>query len=691
MKFSLNWISEFVEIIETPHQIADRLSAGGLEVEGVELLGQTLKGIVIGKIQAIHKHPNADKLQITEFFDGYTTHQIVTGAQNIFVGAIVPASLPGAVLANGTIIKPSELRGVDSFGMLCSQTELGLTSTSEGIWILPDTTPLGLDITEYYQLKDAILDISILPNRGDCQSILGVAREISVLTSQPLSGQKSIPLEAILQIRLTQAGFTLGNLPTDIANYVMLELGQPLEIHQENQTLTLSAPQYDPVEIRKSKPKLTPESLVRYEKGVDPTITQASLDRATELLQHFIPNATIKIAPTTPLSFTPNRVDYPTDKINRLLGLSLTKSEMDTLLECLGFKILETQVEVPAWRHYDIQEWPCLAEEIARLHGLDQIPTRLPARCITIEPTTPLAKLTQDLETLLPHLGAQQLNTLPMMDPEHLTDSTHAFTIQNPISPQQSAMRTSLLPNLLSVLSHNLHHGAEGLDAFEIGKTFTNLDGLVHEELHLGIITTLGPNLAPYTATETARNTLQFSDLKGRVEQIFDTTRTVQLTVGTLEDANYHPIQSAQILSGKTPVGSLGLLHPQLTKRYDITTPVGVIILNLSALVTCPSRPPKYQAFSKFPFSERDIALLVPKDLNFETITKTLQKNKSKYVKNIQLFDVYEDEKLGLDKKSLAIRLHYQDPEGTLTDDTINTAHNTLCQKLMELLPVTLR
>ena len=186
MKFSLNWLRDYVDIDLDAATLADRLSMAGLEVESIEMVGGDLCHIISAKIQTIRPHPQADRLVITELFDGTKNHQIVTGATNISEGDIVPVSLPGAVLASGTKIKKSKLRGVESNGMLCSQAELGLSEESEGIWILDPSTPLGVDMIEHAQLKDTLLDIAILPNRGDCQSVIGLAREISILLNQPL-------------------------------------------------------------------------------------------------------------------------------------------------------------------------------------------------------------------------------------------------------------------------------------------------------------------------------------------------------------------------------------------------------------------------------------------------------------------------------------------------------------------------
>lgn len=180
MKFSLNWLKEHVKITITPEELAHKLTMAGFEVEGIDYIGEGITHIVTGKILSIIKHPDADKLVITQIDVGQDAPvQIVTGANNIAEGDVVPVSLPGAVLADGTKIKEGKLRGEISNGMLCSEVELGVADESAGIWILPKETVVGEDFVS--QLQDVVIDVAILPNRGDCQSINGLLRELRAI------------------------------------------------------------------------------------------------------------------------------------------------------------------------------------------------------------------------------------------------------------------------------------------------------------------------------------------------------------------------------------------------------------------------------------------------------------------------------------------------------------------------------
>lgn len=264
MKYPISWLSEYVSIPIPPNKLADRLCMAGFEVEDLIAIGESLRGITTGKIMDIQPHPQADRLVITQISTGDATHQIVTGATNIGVGDIVPVSLPGAVLANGTEIQAQPLRGIDSYGMLCSELELGVSSVASGIWILPEDTPIGCDFIAYASLTDTVLDISILPNRGDALSMIGLAREIATITHEtvryptlnyPVQSKPAKP-ETPFNIRIESPncmGYQASTLAVsvrpspiwmqrrlalcdvkpinnvvDITNYVLLEMGQPM-------------------------------------------------------------------------------------------------------------------------------------------------------------------------------------------------------------------------------------------------------------------------------------------------------------------------------------------------------------------------------------------------------------------------------------------------------------------------------
>src|SRR4051794_16926980 len=181
MKFSLDWLRDFVGLPSHTEELANLLTLSGIEIEGIERRGANFDRVVVAQITESAPHPNADRLSVCRVDDGSgRIHQIVCGAKNYKVGDKVPLALPGAVLANDLKIKQSKLRGVESEGMLCSGKELGVSEESSGLLILSANAPLGAPISSLFP-EDTILDVEITPNRGDLLSHFGLAREIAAL------------------------------------------------------------------------------------------------------------------------------------------------------------------------------------------------------------------------------------------------------------------------------------------------------------------------------------------------------------------------------------------------------------------------------------------------------------------------------------------------------------------------------
>lgn len=270
MLVSLNWLKEFVDIKMSPYDFGEALTMSGTKVETLTVVAENVANIFTGKITKIEPHPNADKLIVCTVDMGTDERVIVTAARNVFVGAIVPVAVDGAVLANGTKIGTNDFRGLLSYGMFCSIEELGMNTDlfskeiMEGILILPENTPLGMDARELLWLDDVIIDVELTANRSDCQSIVGIAREASATLDLPMAGfttyvatesanqiadylsvkiedpacpryvAKMLKVKKIeasplwMQIKLQNSGVRPINNIVDVTNYVMLELGQPL-------------------------------------------------------------------------------------------------------------------------------------------------------------------------------------------------------------------------------------------------------------------------------------------------------------------------------------------------------------------------------------------------------------------------------------------------------------------------------
>ncbi|NDC82464.1 phenylalanine--tRNA ligase subunit beta [bacterium] len=805
MKFPFSWLADFVDMADIePEQLAKKLISAGFEVEEIISTGVNLSNIITGRIESLEKHPNADRLQITQIFDGVTTRQIVTGARNVSVGDVVPVSLPGAVLASGLKIKPSVLRGVESNGMLCSKTELGIDELSDGIWILHPSTPLGLNFVDYAQLKDSVFDVSILPNRGDCQSMLGLAREISVLLGRPLrqpemdylvdpefkltSGPTQLivdtqnqcpvylarsvgnifpaPTPLWMERRLSKCGIRSHNIIVDITNYVLLELGQPLHafdadkwegdvirvgsspanitfqtLDQETRAILPGAPivsdrngvvslagvmggfgtsvdsgtrniilesaYFTPVDVRRSRNHvgLRTESSIRFERGVDPLGVQIGADRALHLLQTLtnasVSSMSLQVETQLYSTLLPAPILMVPQKINQLLGTTYPHEMQINVLKSLGFSVNSLgdtwEIVPPSWRCHDVKDWPCLAEEVARIIGLDGIPNEFSGPMIIQEKATRLSIIRAAVETFLINQGFQEIQTYTMISPDDLLLSQRpvekkSLMIQNPLSVAESTMRSELLASILKTAAFNIKRQISNLRLFEVGKVFfTHPDGTVCEHIMSGALVTGDQLLSPYTIDQKEWAKYTFSHLNGLMRELLDQLDIVDFQLKSTNNPLFHPTLSADLWFGDIIVGTVGFVHPDGVKGYDIRQSIGYIEFNLTLLASLPTRNKMFSPFGRFPSIRRDLAFLAPKTLGFDAIQGEIKSRLPAEVMDFYLFDLFESDSIGANHKSVGFAFIYQHSERTLLDDEVNEIHAKFVDDLRSHLPVSIR
>ncbi|MDO4288924.1 MAG: phenylalanine--tRNA ligase subunit beta, partial [Eubacterium sp.] len=309
MLVSLNWLKEYVHIDQDPVAFGDILTMSGTKVETIEAVSDVVSGIVTGKITKIEKHPDADKLQVCTLDMGDGGERVViTSATNVFEGAVVPVAVEGAVIASGTKMGATEFRGVMSYGMFCSVEELGMNTdlfspeVKNGIYILPEGTEPGLDVKSLLWVDDTIIDVELTANRGDCQSIYGIAREAAAALNEKVAPvelyPEETPVDAIegllkvgvetercpryvakmfkvkkiepsplwMQLKLLNSGVRPINNIVDVTNYVMLELGQPLHAFDYK---SLNS---DTIVVKTDNPEKTVVTLDDKERAIDPSM-----------------------------------------------------------------------------------------------------------------------------------------------------------------------------------------------------------------------------------------------------------------------------------------------------------------------------------------------------------------------------------------------------------------------------------
>ncbi len=280
MKFAVSWLREWVDTPLSADELAHRMTMAGLEVDGIEPDGDRLEGVVVAEVIEVRRHPNADRLSVCRVSAGDgDAVDVVCGAPNVVTGMKSPLAVPGSILPNGFELERSEIRGVESNGMLCSAMELALGTDADGIMELPADAPVGVSLAEYLGLPDVVINIDITPNRGDCFCVLGVARDVAALTQKPLKGPEMhiVPatIDAVHPVerpepeacprfahrvvrnidpkarsplwmteRLRKSGLRAIHPVVDVTNYVMLELGQPLHAYDLNRLNGPVRPRY---------------------------------------------------------------------------------------------------------------------------------------------------------------------------------------------------------------------------------------------------------------------------------------------------------------------------------------------------------------------------------------------------------------------------------------------------------------
>src|SRR5437667_160128 len=468
MKFSVNWLREFVDLPKNAEEIAELLTRAGIETKNIEARGAKIEKVIVSQITASSRHPNADRLSVCEVDDGSgTKHQIVCGATNYKVGDKVPLALPGAKLPNGTEIRKSKLRGVESEGMLCSAIELGLGQDAAGLLILSPEGKIGASIADLFP-GDTILDVEITPNRGDLLSHFGLAREIAALTHKKL---KSTPREAKIDIKksgvavsarrecpffsarkidnvkvgpspqwlrakIESVGIRSINNIVDISNFVMLELGQPTHAFDAH----------------------------NLEGGINARLAREgekflALDGKTYSLKQ------------------DNLVVADRERAVGIAGVmggeetGVTDSTKNILLEAAYFlpasvRRTARNLNLPSDASYRLERGVDLIEEVVRAYGAEKIPGTDRSRFTPSSAADHSHDLESALRERLSAQGLWEVRTSKLI-PRSAAAASSAIQLRNPLTEDHVALRQNLISGLLAVLDRNVRASAERVAIFE--------------------------------------------------------------------------------------------------------------------------------------------------------------------------------------------------------------------------------
>jgi phenylalanyl-tRNA synthetase beta chain len=798
MKIVYSWLKEIVDVNVPAQELADALTGAGLEVASVQYIRIPAK-VKVAKIIEVAKHPNADKLTVCSVDIGEGTPlAIVCGAPNTKAGMLSPLATIGAVLSEGMTVKKATLRGVESSGMLCSERELGLSNDHSGIMSLPGHFKIGDELSVYYP-EDAVIEIEIIPSRGDCLSVLGVAREIAARYGIPIK-DTAVPPEELLsdtinsaitvtiedtigcpryagrlirnvtirpspewmQRRLTLAGMRPINNVVDITNYLMLHYGQPMhafdyrliagrkiivkkagkplsfvtldntrrelsaddllicdgegpvalagimggagsEISETTSDVFLECAYFDPRTIRRTAKRLglSTDASYRFERGVDPESGLIdALDSAAGLIVHCGGGAaTAGRVDAYPKKFERNRITVRPNRVSKVLGHPIPAGRITGFLTSIGLQCEQKEPDTilctaPLFRH-DLEIEEDVIEEVGRLYGYDAIPAAEYAR-VFMSGKLPETEHTADaIRFAMANSGFNEIITNSMTSEKRralLTPGKLPVAILNPLSPDMAQMRTMLAGSMLEVLAYNLNRKNGDNKFFEVGKTYEQLvTGERCERDVLGII--IESNWIPAAWNTAGGMSCDFYIVKGVIKGLADRLGLPKPTVLPFDAATLPPLfdeEAAAVSLGASLRGAAGRIATEVLAHFDIKATVYYAELDITGFLNDPRTCPQYKPLPKYPALKRDFCFVMPEHLSAGAIADEIA-GISSLVEEVLPFDLYRDDKLGSNLKSVAFGVNLRSVEKTLTDKDVENICATIIRTIQDKFGAKLR
>ena len=430
------------------------------------------------------------------------------------------------------------------------------------------------------------------------------------------------------------------------------------------------------------------EASGRFERGVNHKYTAYAIDRAAQLLQQICPSCKVSVGviDVYPEPVEQRTVTFTAEQINDYLGTSIEKDRMIDILTKLEFGITESgdtiEALVPTWRD-DVTVMPDIAEEVARIVSYDNIAPTIPVAVLSSGGMTPKKALTKEVTHYLAHAGLSQIITFSFMHKDGLTnmmlpegDNRYtAIPILNPISEEFPYMRTTLVPAVIEAAKRNIAQQNKDLWLFETANVYEPkalpLTEVPHERpMACGIM--MGK------VTEAAWNQAQrdtdFYDVKGVVDGLLAKLGLTQFDIQPSSESYYHPGVSAHYTVNGITIANYGELHPQVVKNFDLSGKVYMFEIDLEAVLSITVPPFRYQSFSKFPGTSRDLAIVAPVSVTSGEIVALIKEHGGEYLESVSIFDVYEGEHIEAGYRSLAYNLQFRSMEGTLNDEDIDGA-----------------
>lgn len=817
MKISMKWLADYVQVdtdVYPVARLAEILTDLGLEVDGIEDGAAELKRMVVGFVVACEKHPKADKLSVCTVDVGEVEPRtIVCGAKNVAAGQFVCVALDGAIIpVGGFEIGKRTLRGVESNGMICSREELGAEAVEDGIWVLhedattqPPTLKIGMPLAEALGHNDVILDIFVTPNRSDCNSHRGIAREVlaymqlhdaegkgwsrgpkSLTLDQTvrfgeaevrvtiqesarelcpdykiavIHNVKVAPSPAWLQERLTAVGLRPRNVVVDVTNLINMDLGQPLhafdaacleggvvlraananeefvtldskkrtvpegallicdtvkpvaiagvmggensEITEATTSVVVESAYFNPSSIRRTSRKmaLQTDASFRFERGVDPGNIRGALHIAIELLEELAGGTCSGISSVITGSSVPAPVTVRFERMRAITGLDVSAERQREVFAVLGCTEIINDVETngiadnhsshsivvvpPTWR-VDLTQEIDFAEEVMRLHGINNVPSSQYANTSLLGAAMPLSvkaggsnglSLPRTIMNRLMARGYVECYTGSLTSPElasaGMAETEKPVTLMNALGRDYSALRSTALPQLLRVAAFNQHRGEEGGRYMELAKTYWTDESAetgVTEREALTLLVT--GKLEPHFSTPD-RN-LDLYDVMGDVGSVLPQVSFQPSNNGSGKPLNSLYANTVDIIHRKKIIGNIAQILPSYVKNSDVAGSAIFVELYLRDIE---SGNIQYRPVSSYPLVRRDLAIIVDEVVTAGQLQSSFDSVKDTGLLGVSVFDVYRDDAhIGKGKKSVGITLTFGLAERTMIDEEVDSA-----------------
>lgn len=766
MFLSMNWICDFVDLTGLDKvKLINQFSLSTAEVENeIFFKGSDLSGVVVAEIKSVENHPDSKKLHLLKVDAGEAElTDVVCGAPNVRVGMKTAFAKVGAKI--GEIeIAPRALAGYTSYGMCCSEKEIGISDDNSGIMEITDDVANGTDLKDVYQIDDIIFEVDnkSLTNRPDLWGHYGIAREFAALAGRALKPIETVDLSAYdnlpkvdmkiedslcqryscmqvenittsvspvnMRIRLYYCGMRAINFLADLTNYLMLEMGQPMhafdsrkvgkirikrfdkpftfttldgvdrnvdentlmicndntpvaiagimggldsEIVEDTTTLTLESATFDAASIRKSSVRLAhrTDASMRYEKCLDPEMTDTAIGRFLKLLQDIDNGVKVVSALTDEYAYHYDHIILSFDKafVDRYTGIEIANDTIIKTLISLGFDASVSDdnfsVSVPSWRATkDVTMKADIIEEITRIYGYDNFDihtTRSP-----LYPVRPAVEKTVEdkiKDLLVKRFSLHELHSYLWAYNDELKalgmDVDGEIKLANASNPNIETIRKSIIPTQLCQVKVNTSY-APDFGIFEIGRVVSAVDenNLCVEKKKLAV--TL------YSKQSSVAES--YMKLREIIEVMVDDLKHKEITFAK-KKAQYsyqHPRNLNTILCDGIEIGEIGIVHPVVSKKIDKKASIVFAEIDVTALADIKNASIQYEEPSKFPGIELDLSFVANA---FAPIKEAILKENSPLIKKIEVTDVYEDN----DSKSITTRLTFAHPEKTLKREEV--------------------